>query len=351
LANIQRRGEGQWRVQIRRKTEYGKALTKTKTFETYEAAKRWADVVEGRISGDEYTDKSKERRATLRQLVERYEREVSPNKKGHATEIYRLKAWANSEFAEWSLPTVDSVTVVDWMEKRAAEGKAPTTISNAVNLLSAVYRTAIAKWGYRVTNPCNGIPRPKQRPPRTAHLSAKQEKDLIKACSAGPSWLAWCARLAIETAMRAGEIRRLRWEHVHDSHIHLPETKNDLPRDVPLTSVALALVREMRRALPARIDGYVFGDPNIDTCEAGGFTKDALSVQFRKAASRANVPVTFHDLRHVATTRLVPLHDNVLELSATTGHKSLDMLKRYYNPDPAKRAAAIRAREKLRMNR
>jgi len=39
------------------------------------------------------------------------------------------------------------------MEARTAEGKAPTTISNAVNLLSAVYKTAIAKWGYRVANP------------------------------------------------------------------------------------------------------------------------------------------------------------------------------------------------------
>jgi len=63
---------------------------------------RWANVTEGRISGDEYTDRSKERRATLKEIVERYAREISPNKKGHASEVYRLRAWAAEEFAQWS---------------------------------------------------------------------------------------------------------------------------------------------------------------------------------------------------------------------------------------------------------
>lgn len=120
---------------------------------------------------------------------------------------------------------------------------------------------------------------------------------------------------------------------------------------MPLTSAALAVVRAMREALPRRIDGYVFGDPEISKIEAGGFTKDALSQAFRDAASKVHVAITFHDLRHVGTTRLVPLHDNVLDLSATTGHKTLNILKRYYNPDPAERAAELRAREKERARR
>jgi integrase len=248
-------------------------------------------------------------------------------------------------------PFRESMTIAEWMEVRGAEGKAPTTISNAVNLLSAVYKTAIAKWGYRVANPCTGLPRPRQRPPRSAHLSRQQEKMLIESCAEGPPWLLWCVRLALETAMRAGEIRRLKWEHVHDTHIHLTETKNDFARDVPLTSAALAVLEAMRKTLPRRFDGYVFGDPEIPTIEAGGFTKNALCQAFRDAARRAMVSVTFHDLRHVATTRLAPLHDNVLDLSATTGHKTLNILKRYYNPDPAERAAELRAREHERAPR
>jgi hypothetical protein len=50
-------------------------------------------------------------------------------------------------------------------------------------------------------------------------------------------------------------------------------------------------------------------------------------------------------LRHVATTRLARLHKDALELSATTGHKTLNVLKKYYNPTPEERATQIRARE------
>jgi integrase len=36
-----------------------------------------------------------------------------------------------------------------------------------------------------------------------------------------------------------------------------------------------------------------------------------------------------HDLRHEATTRFFELGLNIMEVSAITGHKDLQMLKRY----------------------
>jgi hypothetical protein len=44
MASIQQRGEFQWRVQIRRLGPDGKSITKSRTFETYSAAKRWTNV-------------------------------------------------------------------------------------------------------------------------------------------------------------------------------------------------------------------------------------------------------------------------------------------------------------------
>lgn len=41
------------------------------------------------------------------------------------------------------------------------------------------------------------------------------------------------------------------------------------------------------------------------------------------------VGVRFHDLRHEAASRLFEKELNVMEVSAITGHKTLDMLKRY----------------------
>jgi integrase len=42
----------------------------------------------------------------------------------------------------------------------------------------------------------------------------------------------------------------------------------------------------------------------------------------------------FHDLRHMAITRLAEKLPNLIELSAVSGHKSLAMLRRYYHPNP-----------------
>jgi hypothetical protein len=41
--------------------------------------------------------------------------------------------------------------------------------------------------------------------------------------------------------------------------------RGNFARDVPLTSAALAVLEAMREILPRRVDGYVFGDPEIQT--------------------------------------------------------------------------------------
>jgi len=47
-------------------------------------------------------------------------------------------------------------------------------------------------------------------------------------------------QLALETAMRQGELRRLRWQHIDLNRrtAHLPDTKNGEARTVPLSTTA-----------------------------------------------------------------------------------------------------------------
>ncbi|MDT0499073.1 tyrosine-type recombinase/integrase [Algiphilus sp. W345] len=61
-----------------------------------------------------------------------------------------------------------------------------------------------------------------------------------------------------------------------------------------------------------------------------GFGPDGLSQAFERACRRAGiVGLRLHDLRHEATSRLFELGLDMMEVSAITGHKTLDMLKRY----------------------
>ena len=67
-----------------------------------------------------------------------------------------------------------------------------------------------------------------------------------------------------------------------------------------------------------------------------------LGVQFRKLRNKLGLAgLRFHDTRHTAATRLSTKLANVLELSAVTGHRSLQSLKRYYNPKAAELAKKL----------
>jgi integrase len=96
---------------------------------------------------------------------------------------------------------------------------------------------------------------------------------------------------------------------------HLPKTKNGEARTMPLSSRAVATLEN----LPRNLDGRVFGT-----------TYEGIHQAFVRACRRAGIAdLRFHDLRHEATSRLFEKGFNPMEVSAITGHKTLQMLKRY----------------------
>lgn len=346
---IYKRGPYQFQVKIRRN-----GANISATFETLAAARKFRDVQNGKVVGQEYVDTRIERRTTLRSLLERYLIEVTPTKKGWASETNRLNAWMRSDLAAFSVAGIEPKDIADWISARKAEGKAPTTISNEVNLLSAAFKKG-REWGLKIDNPCAGVSRPTARPARFAAMTIAHQALLIQACMRGPAWLPFVVRIALATGMRQGEIRRLHWDHIYDTHLHLPETKNGDTRDVPLTLAASQIIEEMRQALPRRLDGWVFGHPDMPSAD-GGFTQYQVQQAFRRASAHAeeNYGVkrcTFHDLRHISLTALAEIHTDIIDLQKTSGHRTLDLLSRYLNETPEDRARKLRAREVTKMSR
>jgi integrase len=125
-------------------------------------------------------------------------------------------------------------------------------------------------------------------------------------------------QLALETAMRQGELIRLHWEHIDLNRrtAHLPDTKNGEARTVPLSTTAVRVLR----TLPRGLHGPVFL----------GLTTEAVKRAYIRAVRRAGIEnLRFHDLRHEATTRLFEKGLNIMEVASITGHKDLRMLRRY----------------------
>ena len=154
--------------------------------------------------------------------------------------------------------------------------------------------------------------------PRERRLKIGEQDLLIKECSVSKNvWLKPVVLLALETAMRRGEVLTLKWENINLSQqtCHLPMTKNGSSRNVPLSLDAISILNDLARSF----DGRVFPISNT-----------SLRGLWNRACRRAGITdLHFHDLRHEATSRFFEKGLNVMEVATITGHKDLRMLQRY----------------------
>jgi len=110
--------------------------------------------------------------------------------------------------------------------------------------------------------------------------------------------------------------------------VRLDHTKNSSPRTVPLTAEATrvfteALANPLR---PAETELVFFGEPGRDGIRRP-YLFDKAWTDAKRAAGLEDF--RFHDLRHEAVSRFVEAGLSDQEVSAISGHKSMQMLKRY----------------------
>lgn len=356
MAQITKRGALQWRARVRREGW----PDQSRTFETRDAAVRWARRVEREIDQGCYVDQRLSERTTLHSLIARYIAEVLTDrradgpesgdsaaapvidgstaqpavnrprslksvKKGAKQEMLRLQAWQKSDLARRPVAAVRAEDLAQWRDARLATGKADATVTHDLAVLSAVFTHARREWSMpSLPNPVKDVKKPGLGKPRDRRLVGDEETRLLDGCESGPSWLRPMVIVALETAMRQGELRTMAWRDVDlvEGVAVLRDTKNGDKREVPLSTRARAALRE----IPVAIDGgSVFNVRQSQVVNA-----------FIAACRRGKIRgLRFHDLRHEATSRLIERGLNIVEAASVTGHKSLQMLKRYTHPRAA----------------
>jgi len=146
--------------------------------------------------------------------------------------------------------------------------------------------------------------------------------------AAAPPTLRLAVIIAYWSGMRLGEIGSLRWEQIdlkaRVARLKKAVTKTRKSRDVALSKDVVAaleawqLTPEGARRLK---DSRVFNLKHPSSALAPLFTR-----LMRKLGI---VDLHFHDLRHTAATRLRRAGVDVLTIQSMTGHKTLEMLRRY----------------------
>ena len=300
-----------------------------KTFDAKADAEVWARRIEEEIDRGVdravFASRVEAETTTLHEALDRYEREVTPGKKGRADERYKLDVWRRSALAARPLASIPGKDLAAWRDTELGCGSAPGTIRRRLALLAHVFVIARREWGLSsLTNPAGNVRLPPPGPARDRRLVGDELPRLLAAAQVYGGEIGPLITWAIETAMRRGEIAAMRWNHLdrtphaggNEARVLLiPETKTGTPRRVPLSTAALGVLD----ALPRRLDGRVWG-----------MRPDSISQAFERVCKAAGIErLTFHDLRHEATSRLFEKGLGLMEVASITGHKTMQMLKRY----------------------
>jgi len=255
-----------------------------------------------------------------------YKNTVSILKKGYEQEKYRIEHISKSFLGSLAIRKVTSVHIATYRDQRLQEINAKTkkTISTAtvrleMSLLSSFFDICRIELGLCDSNPVANVRKPKPSPGRDRRLTPREDRLILRYAHNHINIEFYSiVVLALETAMRQGEILNLSWEHINlKSRIaHLLETKNGTKRDVPLSLRARdALIR-----LGVQSRGKVFNYTSRGIKSTWRFMRIKLAIE----------DLHFHDLRHEAVSRLFEMGTlDVMEIAAISGHKSLSMLKRY----------------------
>lgn len=307
MATFTQRKSG-WFVQVRRKGH--KSISRT--FNTKAEGERWALQIEAGMGVGTYVDNRETLSTTLFECLERYGSEIVPLKKGAKRDMIRVKFWQREQLSQKGIGTIKQSDVAKWRDARIASGLSGSTVTKDLALLSHVFTIAIKEWGFPLTNPVIMIRKPKSASGRDRRLIGDEELRILDAAS--PEMQAFII-IAIETAMRRGEIHSLTRDSIRGRVIYLPDTKNGTARSVPLSSRAITAIN----SLPLRIDGKLWE-----------FEADAYTRGFERICKKLDINgLRLHDLRHEATSRLFEKGLDIMQVKSITGHKSMAMLSRY----------------------
>lgn len=246
MASIRKTSSG-WQVQLRRKGY----PSSTKSFTFKADAQQWAREAEAEMQRGFFKDTSVLERTTLEDLLKRYLHDIAPNKKGSESEAYRLKRLVNDQLSSCSLKALDGPRVAEYRDRRLREVSS-SSVRRELVILSHVLTVASREWGYPLpANPVQLIKRPTESASRSRRLEADEEAIILKACSEHPNpWLKPLVILAIETAMRRGEMLGLRWIDVdlQERTALIRESKNVEQRIVPLSRRAVEVLTNLPRS-------------------------------------------------------------------------------------------------------
>lgn len=324
MATIEQRGPYQWRAKVRRRGY----PVQSETFDYKADAEAWARDIEGQMDKSVFVDRSLAERETFKDIIERYLKTVTPKHKGHESEKMRIDKFMRdeSELCQYAMANLRTEHFEDYRDRRLEIVK-PSTVQRELNLLHSIIEHNRRRLAL-LENPVSNVKRPRVRNERFARLEEGDEERLLASLdNSRNKFTKPAVILALETAMRRGELLELKWDDVDLAKrtATLHDTKNGDERIVPLSTRAVDILKALKAKRKK---------DNVITLEKRVFpiSVQSLKCSWERARKRADLEhFNFHDLRHEAISRLFERGWDAIKVAHISGHRSMQCLKRYAN--------------------
>ena len=200
----------------------------SKTFTSRTAAKKWIQVTEADMERGSYAPPPS---VIVCEILKRYQQDILPTHKGADVERYRLRR-LNKHFGAMRLTDLTPKEIAKYRDIRL-KAVSPASLKRELKILSRILTIASKDWGIALPqNPVGMISLPKADKARTRRLEVGEEQKLLETNN---QKLRRIIVLALETAMRRGDILNIKKSHIdfHKSVLFIPSTKTDRPRTIP----------------------------------------------------------------------------------------------------------------------
>ncbi len=331
VASIQKRGSTYRARVIRRGYP-----NQSKTFNTRIEATKWARGIEAQIDSgmfqtlEEPSIQLINANTPFKNVADYYLKTHTIHKRNCKSETYIINALIRY-WGDISISKIDVPKVLKVRDDLLANQRTGDTINKYFNAISKIFQMAASEWSITINNPIKNISRMTVNQCRTKRVNGLIEYTLLKSAEEkSPRLLTHIIELALETAMRRGELMGVKWSDVDLEHrrIYLHTTKNGEPRQVPLTQKAIKILS----VLPSDGSERIFPVSLSWLRRHFESARNNAKAAWTQPGSNPFEDLRFHDLRHEALSRLSDAGLNVIELAHISGHKTIAMLKRYTHP-------------------
>ena len=309
MASIRKR-KGKYQVQVRIR---GKGTSAT--FQTLDLARRWARSKELEFEknlkvGMQYIPK------TLQEILIKYKETVIPHKRSASSETFLINAFMKNKWAALPLNMLSAAQIAEYRDKRLLSVK-PSTISREFGIVKHALHVAKLEWDWDVPiDLFAGIRLPQIHQRAVRRINDHDLKSLLEEASKHSNmYLKPIILIAINTAMRRGEILSLKWSDIDlkRSLINIDNTKTGYARSIKINDDVKIILKNLEI-----IDERVFP-----------ISINSLRLCYQRLCNKLNIKIRFHDFRHEAISRLFEQNLSIPHIASISGHRTVSQLFRY----------------------